>query len=224
MGTNKFLNGEGEVDLTSLINEINALSEDVEGKLQYQPPIEPSAPTNINAGAICFFQNVDDEINITKTDYARFEPVGGAGGGQILNCSGSLKIYNCPSVETKICDVIISPSTITDGDTTLILFCRRDLNEGTYIYSSGGAGIPTYANVNRIALSSAQLARTETTYFYKFICDNVGLEITTGGSGGSGFYPFRSNYSISPALNECIEVIYVFSRNTNEWVRCKQTI
>ncbi len=33
MGTNKFLNGEGEVDLTELLNEINGLSEEVEGKL-----------------------------------------------------------------------------------------------------------------------------------------------------------------------------------------------
>ena len=33
MGTNKFLNGEGEVDLTELINEINSLSNEVEGKL-----------------------------------------------------------------------------------------------------------------------------------------------------------------------------------------------
>jgi hypothetical protein len=33
MGTNKFLNGEGDVDLTELINEINALSNEVEGKL-----------------------------------------------------------------------------------------------------------------------------------------------------------------------------------------------
>ena len=33
MGTNKFLNGNGEVDLTELLNEINSLSEEVEGKL-----------------------------------------------------------------------------------------------------------------------------------------------------------------------------------------------
>lgn len=33
MGTNKFLNGEGDVDLSELINEINALSNEVEGKL-----------------------------------------------------------------------------------------------------------------------------------------------------------------------------------------------
>ena len=33
MGSNKFLNGEGQADLTELLNEINNISNEVEGKL-----------------------------------------------------------------------------------------------------------------------------------------------------------------------------------------------
>ena len=192
--------------------------------LVYQEPNDPSAPTNINAGAICFFQNNDDPKNVTKTDYAKFEPIGGFGGGQTLNCSNSLRINNCPSITTEVSDSKFNVETIADGTTGTNLSAQRRFDEGIYIYSAGGALLPTTANVNAISLSDEQIAR-DTTYFYKFVCDNVGLLIIGSASVSPPFYPFRGgNYGISPALNECIEVVYVFSKTTNEWVRCKQTI
>ena len=223
MGSNKFLN-EGEVDLTSLINEINALSEEVEGKLQYQPPIDPTAPTTIKEGAICIFQNTDDPQNITKSNYIYIENYTGGGGGQRLNMATS-PIINATNITNQVIDGEYQLNTAPEGSTTQSIAPQRWRRMGAYIYSPRTTLplIPTNFTVDRIGLQPEQVARTDTTYYFKFTCDNCDLNIVSNPAVTPDFYTFRSNYTVSPAFNECIEVIYVFSRATNTWVRCKQT-
>lgn len=230
MSLNKFSEEDTGYDLKLNVgcdalrcNTINGIPYPDPNGLQYQEQTDPTAPTDINAGAFCYFQNEDDKVNVAKTNYAKVVYKGGFGGGQTFDMGNSTEIINCPRVATEITDPKYKVVTIADGTTNTNLNAQRRFEEGFYLYSAGGASLPTRANVNNIALSPEQIAR-DTTYFYRFVCDNVGLVITAGVSGGSDFYPFRSSYAINPALGECIEVVYVFSKTTNEWVRCKQTI
>lgn len=207
-------------------NTINGIPYPDPNGLQYQEQTDGTAPTNINAGAFCYFQNEDDQVNVAKTNYARIEYSGGAGGTQKFNMANSAEIINCPRIATDISDSKYNNNlTVQEGSITLNLNAQRRFQEGFYFYSDRQTVplVQTQVNCNSISLSDEQLAR-DTTYFYTFVADNCDLNIESGGTPPNPpFYPFRSSYLASPNLNECIQVTYVFSKQTMEWVRCQQT-
>ena len=191
--------------------------------LVYQEPIDPTAPSNINAGALCYFQNTDDPKNVTKTNYIKVETATTGGGGQLINMANS-PLINASNITNEVIDPKYTLTTVPEGSTTSNIAPDRRSVMGHYIYSPRSTLplIPTQVNVNSIKLSDEQVAR-DTTYYYKFTCDNVGLIINGGATVTPPSYPFVDNYAISPAFNECIEAVYVFRKATLSWVRCKQT-
>jgi hypothetical protein len=228
MSLNKFSEEDTGYDLKLNVgcdalkcNTINGIPYPDPNGLQYQEQIDPTAPTTINAGAFCYFQNEDDKVNVAKTNYAKVVYKGGFGGGQTFDMANSTEIINCPRLATEIADPKYKNATIADGTTSTNLNAQRRFEEGFYVYSVGGAGLPTECNVNAISLSDEQIAR-DTTYFYRFMVDNVALNIQVSGSRTPPFYTFRANETITAPPNECIEAVYVFSKPTLEWVRCKQ--
>jgi hypothetical protein len=231
MSLNKFFNVDTGFDILKMnigadevkCNNIDTTTINNQFPLVYEPPKDPTAPTNINEGAICIFQNNDDPQNITKTNFIKIETATVGGGGQRINMVDSA-IINANSITNTVIDTKIFSITIPEGSTTTNISPDRRLNMVSYIYSPRATLplIPTNTNVSSINLSDEQVAR-DTTYYYKFVCDNVGLSINGGVPVSPPSYPFEDSYSISPSFNECIEVIYIFRKATNTWVRCKQT-
>lgn len=227
MSLNKFFDVNTGLDINMNIgaDTIKCNSLEINGKipLVYEEPKDPTAPTNINEGAICIFQNTDDPSNVSKTNYIKVETYTTGGGGQLIDMANS-PLINASNITNTVIDNSMTLSTIPEGSTTENILGDRRSNMASYIYSARATLplIPTQINCNSIRLSDEQVAR-DTTYIYKFICDNVGLVITGGATVSPPSYPFSDSYAVSPALNECIEVVYVFRKATLSWVRCKQT-
>ena len=229
MSLNKFFDVNTGLDINMNIGadiiKCNTLEcDNINGKnpLVYEPPKDPTAPTNINEGAICIFQNTDDPSNVSKTNYIKITTYTTGGGGQLIDMANS-PLINALNITNSVIDSRITLSTILEGSTTENILADRRSNMGSYIYSPRATIplIPTQINCNAIRLSDEQVAR-DTTYIYRFIADNCGLVITGGATVSPPSYPFSDSYAISPALNECIEVVYVFRKATLSWVRCKQ--
>jgi hypothetical protein len=232
MSLNKFFNVDTGFDILKMnigadevkCNNIDTTTLNNQFPLIYEPPKDPTAPTNINEGAICIFQNIDDPQNITKSNYIYIENYTGGGGGQRLNMRTS-PIINATNITNEVIDGNYQLNTVPEGSTTQSIAPQRWRVMGVYIYSPRATLplIPTSLTVDRIGLQPEQIARADTTYYFKFTCDNCALNIVSNPAVTPDFYTFEDNYAISPAFNECIEVIYVFRRATNKWVRCKQT-
>ncbi len=231
MSLNKFFNVDTGFDILKMnigadevkCNNIDTTTINNQFPLVYEPPKDPTAPTNINEGAICIFQNTDDQQNITKTNYIKITTYTTGGGGQLIDMANS-PLINALNITNTVIDNSMTLSTVAEGSTTQNIAPDRRSNMASYIYSPRSTLplIPTQINCNSIKLSDEQVAR-DTTYIYRFIADNCGLVITGGATVSPPSYPFSDSYAISPALNECIEVVYVFRKATLSWVRCKQT-
>ena len=229
MSLNKFFDVNTGLDINMNIGadiiKCNTLeTNNINGKtpLVYEPPKDPTAPTNINEGAICIFQNTDDPSNVSKTNYIKIETYTTGGGGQLIDMANS-PLINALNITNSVIDSSITLSTILEGSTTENILADRRSHMGSYIYSPRATIplIPTQINCNAIRLSDEQVAR-DTTYFYKFVVDNCGLVVQGGAVVSPPSYPFSDSFGVSPNLNECIEVVYVFRKATLSWVRCKQ--
>jgi len=127
MGTNKFLNGEGEVDLTELINEINSLSEEVEGKLDKDGTdggMTGNLAINDNAiflGAVGSLDSVGGSTTLFQTDAGgdlalisnrdvilgatneiRMNDTLNMNGNEINNCGNLISVQNLITLDQEV--------------------------------------------------------------------------------------------------------------------------